>query len=83
MVAIAAIMRNYVKGTMMDQRINSTVYVVVLSKPMNFLLSVSPSEEMGDRTGQRVSDFGGNRIQRSWVRGYLPPGIHSVQFMNI
>ena len=38
---------------MMDQRINSAVYVVVRSKPMNFLLSVSPSKEMGDRTGQR------------------------------
>ena len=38
---------------MIDQRINSAVYVKVLSEPMNFLLSVSPSKEMGDRKRQR------------------------------
>ena len=37
----------------MDQRINSAVRVVVLCKPMNFPLSVSPSKEMGDPTRQR------------------------------
>ena len=33
---------------MMDQRINSTVYVVVLSEPMNLSLNVSPSKETGN-----------------------------------
>ena len=30
---------------MVDQRINSVVFVVVLSEPMNFLLSISPGKE--------------------------------------
>ena len=38
---------------MMDQRTNSPVYIEVLSEPMNFPLSVSPSKEMGERTRQR------------------------------
>ena len=38
---------------MMGQRINSVVYVVVLSEPLNFPLSVSPSKEMEDHTRQR------------------------------
>ena len=38
---------------MMDQRINSAVYVVVLSEPVNFPLSVRHSNEMGDRMKQR------------------------------
>ena len=40
---------------MMEQRINSEVYinVEVLNKPMNFPLSISPSKEMGDRMRQR------------------------------
>ena len=38
---------------MMDQRINSAVYVKVLSKPMNFQLSVSPRKEIGDCTRHR------------------------------
>ena len=33
---------------MMDQRIISEVWVRVLSEPMKFLLSNSPSKEMGD-----------------------------------
>ena len=40
---------------MMEQRINSEVYmyVEVLNKPMNFPLIISPSKEMGDRMRQR------------------------------
>ena len=30
---------------MVDQRINFVVFVVVLSEPMNFLLSISPGKE--------------------------------------
>ena len=37
----------------MDQRINSAVYVKVLSEPMIFALNVSPRKEMADRTRQR------------------------------
>ena len=36
---------------MLNQRIDSVVYVKVLSELMKFPLSVSTSEEMGDRTG--------------------------------
>ena len=35
---------------MMDQKINSVVYVKMLREPMNFLLSVCPSKEMEDGT---------------------------------
>ena len=38
---------------MMDQRINSTVYVKVLSEPMKFPLGISPSKEVGDCTKQK------------------------------
>ena len=41
----------------MDQRINSTVYVVVLSEATNFPLSVSPSKEMGERTRKEKEIF--------------------------
>ena len=49
----------------MYQRINTAVYVKVLSEHMNFPLSVRPSKEMGDRTRQRgreqlVGDYRGN-----------------------
>ena len=37
----------------MDQGISSAVYVVVLSEPMNFPVSISPSKKMGDHTRQR------------------------------
>ena len=37
----------------MDQGINSVVYVVVLSEPMKFQLSVSPRKEIGDCTRHR------------------------------
>ena len=42
---------------MMDQKMNSTVFVVVPSEPMNFPLSVRPSKEMGDRSRQRKQTF--------------------------
>ena len=35
---------------MIDQRINSAVYVVMLREAMNFPLCISPSEEIGDLT---------------------------------
>ena len=38
---------------MMDRRMNSAVYVKVLNEPINFLLSVSPSKEMGECMRQR------------------------------
>lgn len=38
---------------MMNQRVNSAVYVVVLCKPINLPLSVSPSNEMRDPPRQR------------------------------
>ena len=41
----------------MDQRINSAVCVVVLSEPMNFQLSISPSKEMGDLYEVKKGDF--------------------------
>ena len=44
----------------MDLGINSAVYVVVLSQPMNFPLSVSPNKKMGDHTRQRKM-MDGNR----------------------
>ena len=34
----------------MGKKMNSAVYVKVLSEPMNFPPSVSPSKEMGDHT---------------------------------
>ena len=40
------------RAQMMDQRINSVVYVKVLSEPMNFLLIGSASKEMGDHMRQ-------------------------------
>ena len=48
---------------MMDQRINSAVYIEVLSEPMNFPLNVSHRKEMRDHTRYRknLSDPGGNR----------------------
>ena len=48
---------------MMDQRINSAVYIKVLSEPMNFPLSVSPSKKMEDRIRgeENIFDLGGNR----------------------
>ena len=38
---------------MMGQRINSAVYVVLLSEPMNFPLLVRHGKEMGDCMKQR------------------------------
>ena len=38
---------------MMDQRINSVVYVQVLTEPMKFLVRVSSSKEMEDCSRQR------------------------------
>ena len=40
---------------MMDRRINSVAYVKVQSEPIKFLLSISPSTKMGDRTRQKKS----------------------------
>ena len=44
---------------MMDQKINSVVYFKLLSEPMKFLLSVSPSKFARDKDDQ---------IRTSWVR---------------
>ena len=44
---------NAVSLALRTQRINTAVYVKVLSEPMNFSLSDSPSKEMGDRTRLR------------------------------
>lgn len=43
---------------------DSAVYVEVLSEPMNFPLSFSPTKEMGDRARQRKS---GNQTHNSTV----------------
>ena len=37
---------------MMEQRINSAAYVVVLSEPVNFPMSISPREENGRPHGR-------------------------------
>ena len=51
---------------MRDQRSYSAAYVKVLT--MNFPLSVSPSKDMGDHTGQtKNSDLRGNRTHNLWI----------------
>ena len=45
----------YIVPKVIGQRINSAVYVKVLSEPVNFLQNVSPRKETGDHSRQRKS----------------------------
>ena len=53
---------------MTDQRINSVVYVKVLSEPMEIPLSVSPGKEMGDHTRQRKKSPNSAEIEHTASR---------------
>ena len=52
--------------SVMGHRINSVVFVVVLSEPVNFQLNVSPSKEMEDHTRHRKISF--NSVEQRLIK---------------
>ena len=73
----------------MDQRINSAVYIEVLSEPMNFPLNVSHRKEMRDHGGSWDDEIMGKipyilltYIQSTALFNLLPsPIVHSSFFL--
>ena len=64
---------------MIDQRVNSEVYVQVLSEPMKFLQSVSSSKETGDCSRQRRKSLTSAGIETT-TSGFDRPLLYRLSY---
>ena len=65
---------------MVEQRVNSAVYIKVLTDPMTNPLGINPSKEnQGTTRGkEKKKDLGGNQTHNLWIRSTvtLPTKLH-------